>query len=193
MERATEQALRALNGSSRAVTALFVNGAEGDVAPARQGPAQMGALGALFAEQAVAALPRAVPVTGDWENRAASVPLGRARFNLRACVKGMPAIRVGVGKALPREAPISLIRWDGIAMMSWPGEATTSLGLALKEAARAAGAPQPWVLGLTNEHLAYFTTEEEYREGGYEACSSLYGAGGGRAIVDAHRALLGGR
>jgi hypothetical protein len=46
------------------------------------------------------------------------------------------------------------------------------------------------VLGLTNDHLAYFTTPEEFDEGGYEACGSIYGPHAGNKIVREHHLLL---
>ena len=41
------------------------------------------------------------------------------------------------------------------------------------------------ILGLTNEHLAYFLTHDEFGEGGYESCFSFYGQSGGEAILEA--------
>jgi hypothetical protein len=46
------------------------------------------------------------------------------------------------------------------------------------------------VLGLTNDHLSYFVSTDEYQGDSYEACSSLYGRRGGEKIVEAYRRLV---
>jgi hypothetical protein len=42
------------------------------------------------------------------------------------------------------------------------------------------------VMGLTNDHLAYFTTPEEFLAGGYETCVNFFGAEGGKNILQKH-------
>ncbi len=48
---------------------------------------------------------------------------------------------------------------------------------------------QAWIMGLTNDYLAYFTTPDEFNQGGYEACFSLYGKQSGTKILSEHKAL----
>lgn len=79
---------------------------------------------------------------------------------------------------------------NGMVMMTWPGEATTSLGFELKDTARRLGFPNPWFLGLTNDYMAYFTNKSEFKEGTYEACSSLYNYRGSRRIIERHTEML---
>ena len=199
MQRALEAALKTANGSASDVSPIvvFVNGAEGDVAPAEDGTAGMASIGAAFAQQAMAASLGTRPVDGDWSVWRANVELGRARVNLAGC-KEIPAWsrwllylpNLAIATAFPRRTEVSLLRLGGEVMMSWPGEPTSSLGLTLKQAASDAGVAHPWVLGLTNAHLAYFVNEAEYRETSYEACSSLFGATGGTKIIETFRTLL---
>jgi hypothetical protein len=89
-----------------------------------------------------------------------------------------------------KKAKIWTVRIGHVVMMTWPGEPTTSLGLALKDFAYKVGAKKAWVLGLTNDHLSYFTTPEEYAEGGYEACMTFFGRNSSVNILEAHQLLL---
>lgn len=41
-------------------------------------------------------------------------------------------------------------------------------------------------MGLTNDHLAYFTTPEEFSAGGYETCVNFFKADGGNNILQKH-------
>lgn len=199
MQRALESALKSANGSSSGLSpiVLFVNGAEGDVAPSEVGTAGMASIAAKFAGQAMAASVSTRPVAADWWVWRSDVELGRARVNLHGC-KEIPAWsrwvlylpNLAIGTAFPRHTQVSLLRLGDEVMMSWPGEPTASLGLTLKQVAADAGVTHAWVLGLTNAHLAYFVDEDEYRETSYEACSSLFGASGGAKIIEAFRTLL---
>lgn len=208
IERALETRFEQLNGSLKGLeysanrtsdtlpTVLFMNGAEGDVAPAEGGLAGIASLGDRFAEQAMAALPNARRIDSDWSIRKGHVRLGKAGFHLIGCVKNKmrkfvnKVITIGLGNKLPKEADFWLLKFGDLSMMTWPGEPTTSIGLELKQMAHDSGAQNAWVLGLTNGYLSYFTTPEEFRAGGYEACSSLYGASGGTNILSAYRDLF---
>jgi hypothetical protein len=90
----------------------------------------------------------------------------------------------------PKEAEATLLELGDMLLMTWPGEPTTSIGLELRRLAADAGAAQSWVLGLTNDHLAYFVMPDEYEEGGYETCSSLYGPQGAVKLIEAYRGLI---
>ena len=74
--------------------------------------------------------------------------------------------------------------------MTWPGEVTTSLGFELKGLARFYGYNNPMFLGLTGGYMTYFTNEEEFLEGRYEACNSLYGPKGAKRIIKGHDEML---
>ena len=75
-------------------------------------------------------------------------------------------------------------------MLTWPGEASTKLGLQLKTLSKEMGYDHAWVLGLTNDYVGYFTTQDEYYEGEYDSRSSLFNFRGGRRILKKHRAEL---
>src|SRR5215470_15642748 len=68
LEHAFEERLAAHNDpSSRVPTVVFINSAEGDVAPAQEGQPALSALGTLFATQADAALSAARLIWPSWE------------------------------------------------------------------------------------------------------------------------------
>jgi hypothetical protein len=188
IERGMESRMAALNkrlGRHSAPVFLFIDGADGDVAPKHRGLSGIAKIGELFANQAEAAFASAP-----------RVDLGNAKLNLKGCVEGRMGklipewLKFGLPGIMEQEATISLIRLGDMAMMTWPGEPSTSLGRALKGSARIAGATQSRVLGLTKGYLAYFTTPAEYFKGGYEACVSFYGAEGGNKIVAGFQGLL---
>jgi neutral ceramidase len=203
LERGLEKRLAILNvsgGVSAAdaapPTVLFVNGAEADVTPTKTGFAGIDELGESFAEQTAAALGGARLIEPAWSVRHASVDLGRPAFQLGGCVKignsgHLPeGVKIGLSAWLPKRAPVSVITLGDMKLMAWPGEPTTALGFALKDAARQAGARQAWVLGLTNGYLAYFTTPEEWALHQYEGCSALYGNQGGNRVLAGLEGLL---
>jgi hypothetical protein len=133
-----------------------------------------------------------------WDVKKIDVQLKAPKLNLAGCInspdkesKIFKRFAIPVGKLLPRQASIWQIKLGSLFLMTWPGEPNTSLGRMLKTAAQETGNTQPWVLGLTNDHLSYFTSKQEYTAGGYEACASFYGAEGGPTLVSAHRKMMG--
>ncbi len=200
IERALEARLWEVGGApgATAPTVLFINGAEGDVSPSHHGFAGIDQIGAEFAEQAFAALPSARLVDPHWRVRTETLSLGEATFHLRGCAPDKyrdriaRKLRIGLGPKLPSAARLSVLRLGDMTLLTWPGEPTTALGLALKEAASAPGTRQTWVLGLTDGHMGYFTTPEEFAAGGYEACSTMHGPQAGAKVLAAYRSLLAG-
>jgi hypothetical protein len=188
-------ALGALNTPASArLPVLFVNGAEGDIRPVPD-PNGMPHLGARFAQQAIAALPAATPVTAAWSVRSASVDLSTPVLYLEPWKSDVPhaVLLKWIGLDLQHWSPSAIriwsIRLGDLRLLTWPGEPTTKLGLALRNLCSAAGA-RVWVLGLTNDYVGYFTTPDEFALGGYEAQNSQYGPHGGRHLLRAHCQLL---
>src|SRR5262249_2013784 len=96
---------------------------------------------------------------------------------------------IGLGESVPHSQRFSVLELGDLRILAWPGEPTTGLGFGV-QGAPGAGGKGPWVFGLTNGYQGYFTTPEEFTQGGYEACSSLYGARGGEQALGAVRSLL---
>ena len=74
---------------------------------------------------------------------------------------------------------LGLLEVNGNKMFCAPGEPCAELGLELKKRY-----PGSWVLGLANDHLGYFLTEDEYQKGGYERKVSFYGPKMGPWLVE---------
>ncbi len=180
---------------------LFMNGAEGDVRhKGDRGEANMEAVASRFEDQFqeqfkpenLSLLPSGLSINRQ------KIFLGVPGWPLKICAK-----RDGFYKSwmemlgrsgkipmlgiFPTHTHLSLVKLGGVLMMSWPGEASTSLGFELNQIARTHGFERNWVLGLTNDYLTYFTTEHEFLEATYDSCSSLYTDKGGARIVKHYR------
>lgn len=187
IERGLASALRDRMAAKNPVV-LFVNGAEGDVAPSK--PATIDEYGAMFAEQAMANWNRLLPVKGPLMTATQTVRAGTASVNVRACVSGSLLRRVfayfrpSLGGIMPRNTKVSAWSIGDLVMATFPGEPTTNVGLAVKQRGQMAGFRETMVIGLGQDHLGYFTTPQEYREKSYEACSSMYGPQGAERMVE---------
>jgi hypothetical protein len=179
-----------------APVAVFFNGAEGDVAPSAGGVEGITQIGRSFSDQLQAALANLRPLTFTWSTQFSRLKIGKASLTVKNCATGsirdfIPEwFKVGISGFFPRRVPVAVIKWDHMAMMTWPGEPTSTLGLTAKRIAMEAGVSEVWNLGLTNGYVAYFTTPEEFRGQTYEACSSLYKKGGGARILEEMERLV---
>jgi hypothetical protein len=173
--------------------ALFVNGAVGDVSPARHGERATGDLGADLAAAARAAWAQATPaarVTLSVGSRTAVLP--SPWLSARNCLRGWApaALTVPLGSVLPREATFTAVAVGDTGFVTFPGELQTSLGVGIK---RAAGAHlrHALVAGLSNDYLGYFVTAADYQRPSYVSCASVYGPQTGACLADAAAELLG--
>jgi hypothetical protein len=199
---AARNAVRGHHGLGFPVS-LFINGAVGDITPSGSGAEAIEKIGAQFAAAAENSLERGTPLPEEWFVAQTRLRLPWAGFHVRNCIlefrkkkpnralrfipKGMEFKPVGI--FFPRSVELSLIRWGNLALATWPGEPTELLGSLLLNQLNMAP-HEGAILGLTNEHLAYFLTQEEFGEGGYESCFSLYGEKGGQAILRTHLDLM---
>ena len=161
--------------------------------------ANVEALGRSFGEQVamVALEPKNMTqVEPTIELKRRWVNLGiTAGSSLKWCVGGglfsglAPEWRVPLFGFFPTNSTITQVKIGDILILTWPGEASSKLGWTLQDQARANGAKDPWFFGLTNDYMAYFTTEAEFHEGAYDSCSSLFTYIGGEHILKAHAEL----
>jgi neutral ceramidase len=174
------------------VPALFVNGAVGDVSPARHG----------LSEARAAAGELAGAVVGVWSglvtdrsvrlaSASARVELGPPRLALRGCLgRWVPeALAVPLDGLLPADAELVAVAAGPTAWVAVPGELQSALG----ESIRRAVSP-PWrhvfVAGLTNDYLGYFLAPPAAAGSSYVACASLYGPRAGERLAAAAADLL---
>ncbi|MBL4847362.1 MAG: neutral/alkaline non-lysosomal ceramidase N-terminal domain-containing protein [Planctomycetes bacterium] len=77
-----------------------------------------------------------------------------------------------------------------VSLVTFPGEATHDVGLEARARAKARGATQSLIVGLALDHVAYLASPKEYRRGGYEAHSTLFGEHTATQILDSQEVLL---
>ncbi|MBV8878669.1 MAG: neutral/alkaline non-lysosomal ceramidase N-terminal domain-containing protein [Planctomycetaceae bacterium] len=148
--------------------ALYTNGAEGNIAPSS--PSDGGeferceVLGKAMAGH-VANLVQTIEKTTE------TVKLSYVERGVDLPSPTLPAA--------PKTSVLGLLEINGTRMFCFPGEPFVELGLELKKRF-----PGAWILGLANDHLGYFLTEEGYARGGYERMVSFYGAKMGPWLVD---------
>jgi len=179
--------------------ALFANGAEGDVSPARHGEQGLEEGGAAIAaevlrlREAAATSPETtlsvestVLDMGPGELAPAPQRLGETAGD-GPCAR---AVHYAPGVAWPLNEGWIDTRFrlhavrlgDDLVLVSVPGEPTAQLGEQIRSDAAALGFGRAFVLGLTGGYMSYLTTEEEYWEGGYEAQAGLWGPAAGARV-----------
>jgi neutral ceramidase len=180
-------------------TFLFINGAEGDVAPRRIGGRNnIAAMGTSISIQTMNHLDQIRPILNPQiKFKSKKIFVGIPRLNLKHCI-GSPKynrfipkfVNIPLIKIFPMKSVLSTVSIGDVTMLTWPGEPTTSIGYQLRDIAKKAGRNNTWVLGLTNDHLSYFTTEKEYKSGKYESCHSFYGYKGAKRILKKYAKML---
>lgn len=195
IERKVEEYLNEMNKNTlgKQPTILMVNGAEGDVSPEHYGIDGKEKVAEEFVKQFSSNWNQQRVINPEWEIVESSVNLGTPRILLERCSdsKWIPkGFEIKVKRFITPTSTISQIKLGNMLLASWPGEPTSTLGLNLKQYAQNKGFTSVMVMGLTNDHLAYFTTPEEFAEGGYETCVNFFGANGGQIILEKHQSLL---
>jgi hypothetical protein len=175
------------------VPALFVNGAVGDVSPARHGGVEAAHAGrelaaAVFSGWETARAVRADPlVVGSTR-----VPLPGPFLSIRNCTsRWVPGwLTLPLRLVLPADAELIGGRLGDVAWVTVPGELQSWLGEVVKRAGRR-GTRHAFVAGLSNDYLGYFITEADYDRVAYVACASLYGPEAGERLTRAAEKLIG--
>jgi hypothetical protein len=180
--------------SALGVPVLFINGAVGDVSPKFHGLTEHERVGGLLAAAVRQAWDGITAVdVGPLTVRRAKVELDPPSLGLRSCLgRWLPsALRLPVGRFLPRETELIGGVLGRAAWVTVPGELQTSLGLTIKSSATARGR-RGLVAGLSNDYLGYFITGPDAERVAYVACANLYGPAAAERITAAAVTLLGG-
>lgn len=196
LERAFETAFA---NASAPFHALFLNGAEGDIEP-KSGPADFEAAATAFAQTAFqlwSSGPPPLDPSAGFDIAHTDVPLGRPFYylypNLPTWLKWIPlAGRLGGDVALwfGDHARITSIGFAGMRFVTFPGEPTADIGLALRQHLMSQGIDRVWILSLTDDHLGYFTSHEDWCFEHTAVKSSIYGPDAGGKLIDAHLGLI---
>lgn len=201
IERRMEELIRRHNrGKGAEPVMLFMNGAEGDVGNPVRSEAAIITDGQAFARQAAedAIFERLEPVDATLRAERTRVWLGVPAYSPKICARRESFIaKHGLGLKIPlfflypQRTWLSAVSIGDILILTVPGEASTQVGYDLRNAVTALGQPDPWILGLANDYMAYFTTRDEYGEGAYDSCSSLFGWKGAARIQAKYVEVLG--
>lgn len=198
IEKELEDHFQSQNGLTQLrPTMLFMNGAEGDVgASVGRAVENVAYVGKKFMTEAAPQLnaDRWIEVASTFSAVKKKVYVGIPAVPLN-CQSGLfsrlpDRARLSIYPLLPAYSYISQVKVGDILYLTWPGEPSTQIGYNLQTLARLKGASDPIVLGLVNDYMTYFTTQEEYQEKTYDSCSSIYGWKGGERILRAHSSLL---
>ena len=176
-----------------AVPALFVNGAVGDVSPARHGERAMTDIGAGLAEAARAGWAGAETVTRPTlRTGRLQVSLPSPSLSLHNCLRGWvpQAFAVPLGSVFPRETSLTAVALGDFGWVTFPGELQTRLGMAVKQAA-GTRLRRAMLAGVSNDYLGYFLTAADYARPAYISCTTVYGPRAGTCLTEAAGALLG--
>lgn len=159
---------RVLETRFPSAVALYTNGAEGNIAPSPPGGADdfecCQALGTALADRTA--------------NLVASIAKATGTVKMTYVERGVDLPTPTLPGA-PRKSVLGLLEINGVRMFCFPGEPCVELGLELKRRF-----PGAWIVGLANDHLGYFLTEEGYARGGYERKVSFYGPKIGPWLVE---------
>jgi hypothetical protein len=165
------------------LTALYTNGAEGDISPNIpdnsshfDGARQHGELGGRAALELYNTL----------------TPKAEVKLSAKTAALTLPKTTGGKLLGAAEDTTLQYLSINNAILIAVPGEPITRLGLLLKEHARRQGYPLPVIVGLANDHLGYFLTRGEMKKGGYEAGMSFFGEGFGEELTLALGALIGG-
>jgi len=177
---------------------LFLNGAEGDVgAVGGRSVEIIETLSKRFMSEASSSLieEKLVPLEPVIKSEKKKIFLGLPASPIKYCGEGWVArlpnwVRINLFPFLSTHSYISQAQIGDITLLTWPGEPSTQLGWDLQNMAKEHGVTDPWVVGLANDYAAYFTNHEEFYEGAYDSCSSLYGPMGSTRVIKGHQKIL---
>jgi hypothetical protein len=197
MERAIEAGIGP--GGAAAPVAIFINAAEGDVAPSGD-PAQEGQ---IIGGDVLALWPQVA--TKPWvalKSAFQDVPMPPPVFNVgclplpgstQTLCDIIPGVKLGIPLDptwLSTTLPFQAFRIDDTVFATAPGEPETEIGWDVKARAKQKGFARGVVVGLANDHGAYFTTLAEYQRGEYEGMMTLYGPTTGQVVADAMATMM---
>ena len=188
----TESALELALGGG---TAMFLNGAEGDVAPIMGGDAGIKFIGETLAATTAALWPTVttkawLDIKGDFVDEKMPKPTFNGCLPLFGAALTLCDI-IPLAKNLPLDAfmqtvlPFAALRLGDSVFAALPGEAITDVGLAIKAQGKQRGFAHTFVVGLANDFMGYVVTKAEFYKGDYEAQATMWGDGTAKLVIDA--------
>jgi neutral ceramidase len=174
---------------------LFLNGSEGDMAPAG------GAAAAKLIVNAIMELHGKITTssTAKVQSISKTLELGRPKvtvnegtleqldgdiLGLKNFLKGRKrGLSVPLSKRfIESKVRLQAIRIGQSIIVSIPGEPIASLGQLIRGSVKELGFKRVLIAGLANNHVGYLLTEAEFKRGGYEATVSFFGPKAGQIL-----------
>ena len=171
--------------------AMYMNGAEGDQAPAGatgdDGFARAEDFGTRLAHEAIR-LATSIETKSDAPIAYAytEFPLGEPVFSEAAQQGPYAFLLPSALEALPRAAVVQQFRVGDAVFAALPGEPLCEVGLDVERRLTMLGVKHPVVVGLANDYIGYIVNAKEYAHGGYEVDQrSYYGPSLGERLAKA--------
>ena len=165
---------RELEAAFPGTVVLYMNGAQGDQAPAMpDNPDDFACVDMIGKNVAQAALPlaqNALPINAE----PISSVLVRREIDVPVRVFGFRIPKPLFHHWYPA-MPLAAVRVGDVIFLAVPLEMIADIGLTMKQTARGLGYSVPIIAGLANGLFLYLTTPEVYDQGGYEADNTVYG------------------
>ncbi|MCX7689015.1 MAG: neutral/alkaline non-lysosomal ceramidase N-terminal domain-containing protein [Fimbriimonadales bacterium] len=180
------------------VVALYMNGAQGDVSPVadegKDDHERVRLYGEKLATHALRLLRNTKPLAPKLRTAQIRVSLPEARPHPQFYESAGREYKVPeallndlVKQLIPPTTPVSLMGLDSLALVGFPGEPITALGLEARQMGQQHGFRHVAPVALVNDWIGYILTREEYEKGGYEATVSFNGPDAGAAVMKAVR------
>jgi neutral ceramidase len=178
------------------ITAMYYNGAEGDLSPLRPEGGSHFEQAEIYGRQIAKKtfevyqnIETDSTACFDYNYYQLSLPDRQAHplFKLTGGAEyGINDSAMGIilNTLCPQISALPSIRLGDLLIAGVPGELSSELGVAIKQTLSRAGAKYPVIGGFANEWISYILSETEYKKGGYEASVSFYGSDLGRKIVE---------
>jgi hypothetical protein len=208
-ERYIEKTLAA---QSTPAAAIFINGTQGDVAPAKGGLDGAELVGNALGKKVLEILPgiatqdhlRIAIANHEIAFNKAHLymdVLNEGRRELPGELSGIPKlwaglsdeslkIKIEITKMVSLRFRLQALRLGDAVIACVPGEPITNIGTAIKTAGGKIGFTHTFIFGLANGHMGYVTDVENFDEGGYEAMLTIFGRDEGNLIVNSFEELF---
>lgn len=95
-----------------------------------------------------------------------------------------------INQLFPSKAPFHYIQINDCAIITFPGEPITEIGMEAKRKLEYKGIKIPVVTSLTNDLIGYILSEKEYQKSGYEVTASFYGPKLGEIVISTVNELI---
>ncbi len=163
------------------LTAMHIQGAEGDQKPVRGGYDGAQWVGEEMAYRILDNISD-LNTSAYWQIQTENmvIDLPKAQLQLNACddewLGWLPDwVLINLDLFVEKQARIQAIRFNDDVVITIPGEPLVALAQEIKGMGPYMDYNHVHVYGLANGHISYIAPPEEFEHGGYEVCATMYG------------------